>query len=209
MKKMTPLQAGFVLSYLRDPHPGRAAKAAGYDAGSVRAFGVIGRRLLRDPRVKAAIDEGRLPEDVVAAPPPVEVAKPNQLPALDTLTVYGRQQVLARLTQIADVSVLDLFKTVRRGGKERMVPKDLHEIDPRVAYAIEKITITEGGKLTIAMVSKLAALRLLGQANGLKADDDDDEPVGAPMTEGAKPTLEERLRGHPNVVALGAPKQPA
>jgi hypothetical protein len=114
---------------------------------------------------------------------------------------YDATRVCNRLALIAEVTVTDFTKEVRRGGKTKSVLREAHELPPGAAYAISRIKVTAAGSIEFTFHDKLVALRLLGQATGAfnPGEGEGDAPVGGTMTEEAL-SYEKRLERYGNVL---------
>lgn len=212
---MTPRMAAFVSAYFAHE---RKVSTAAKSLGMAKSEGF---KMMRDERVKAAIAlDGVLPPGAVTAKDsrraataakrkaaveeaasvaeaPTEPMAP--LPADGV--AYDATKVCNRLALIAEATATDFFKQVKRGGKIRSVPRDIHELPPGAAYALQRVKVTAAGSIEFSFYSKLDALRLLGQATGAfnPGEGEGDAPVGGTMTEEAL-SYEKRLERYGNVL---------
>jgi phage terminase small subunit len=146
--KMTPKQAIFAAEYQIDFNATRAAKAAGFEAGSAH---VQGARLLRNAKVAAAIADGQ--------------ARRNE--KLE-ITIERTARELARLAYV------DSGKLYDEDGAR--IP--VHRLDPdtRAAVAsVEDETVDGPGRVRtvtqrLKMADKVRALELLGKYQKMFTD---------------------------------------
>lgn len=113
--------------------------------------------------------------------------------------ILDAEGIKRRLSLIADANAVELFEMKRVGKTLKLRLKPLHEISPALACAIARIELMSSGTVKIHLTSKLEAMRLLGQANGMFRQGEDDVPVPGAVTDEAL-SYEKRLERYGNVL---------
>jgi phage terminase small subunit len=133
---MTPKQAAFVQHYLEHMNATQAYKQAGYSVTSDAIAGVEGFKLLKNPKITAAIQTA-------------QQARAQRL----ELSVDA---VVANLASIAGANILD-YLDLQHGGLQL---KDLTQLTPDKLAAIESIKQGRNG-VELKLYNKLTASDML------------------------------------------------
>jgi len=178
---LTNRQRRFVEAYLAEPDGKKAAIAAGYSAKSGTKQGI---RLLRHPKVAAAIAEGQK--------------------RVSERTGVTAEQVVAELARIGFARITDLVawrSNVRewaveenKDGEEEVVVTitnqvqfvDSDKLPPELAAAIAEVTRSANGTIKIKMHDKVGALTKLGLHLGVFGRVDKPEVPGKKQVAQAK-----------------------
>lgn len=141
-KKLSPKQQRFVEEYLIDLNATQAYRRAGYSVKSEAAAAVEGHKLLRNPKIAKAIQEG--------------------MDARSERTQVTADRVLQELARIGFADP----RMVMSWGPNGVVLRDSSELTEDEAAIVSEVSETRtesGGSLKVKLNDKLSALEKLGK----------------------------------------------
>lgn len=144
MSKLTPKQRMFVEQYLIDLNATQAYKRAGYSAKTDRVAGVESHKLLKNPKIEAAIAKAM-----------DERSKRTEVTA---------DRVLQELAKVGFSNITDFMEW--QNGDIRL--KDSSEIDGAVIQEVSESTLANGTtNFSFKLHNKMDALKSLGKHLGM------------------------------------------
>lgn len=163
MKGMTPKQKRFVEIYLSELNATKAAIGAGYAVSSAH---VSGARMLKDAKVRAAIDQAMAKRSEKAGVTADQVVE--ELRRIGFADIRKLVKWRSNVTQMAMDE--ETGEPVMRVGNEITLVNS-EEIDEATAAAISSISQDAKGALKVRFHSKESALVSLGKHLGLFRDE--------------------------------------
>ncbi len=173
---MTPKEQRFIEEYPVDLNGTQAAIRAGYSA---KTAGQAASRLLKDVKIRVAIDE-RL--DVLSEGARIEV-----------------ERIVRELNKIAFADAGDVFTW----GPTGIVVKDSAKLTPEqrsIVQSVSETTTKEGGTVKVSLYDKQRALELLGRYRSMWVErhehtGKDGGPIRTETVEEVRESVLERLAG--------------